>query len=524
MKHLRKLLALIAVAAVLLSGCMWEPPVVKYGDMEYTRPDMSQFRTLLAECTALAEEGEDFKSFETVLWDFFACYNAFYTSYVLADTHYCADLTDIYWTEEYNYCLETASEVDAGVDQLNYTLAESVFREKLEEEEYFGAGYFDSYDGESLWDASFTALMEEEANLISGYYELSARMMDEAITAAEYEALVNQLCRLYAQLIAIRQEIAADAGYGSYAQFAYEFYYGRDYTPEQEAAYIDQIRQELVPLYRELCMYGVEGISVEACSETDALRYIRDCAEAMGGTVLEAFRLMEKAELYNIAPGAHKYDASFEVYIYDYYEPFVFMNPEGTDYDKLTLAHEFGHFCNDYASYGTGVGIDVAEIFSQGMAYLSLCYGADTSDLEILSMVDSLCVYVEQAAYASFEARAYELTGDELTAENLRALYAQVAEEFGFDIWGAVDTDFAGVTHFYTNPMYVFSYVVSNDAALQLYQLEREKAGAGLAKLEENLDTEEACFLAFLESADLESPFASGRIREVRETLEDILK
>ena len=522
MKCMRKILALVLAAAMLLCGCAWEIPVVKFQDMEYVRPDMEEFRQLLEELTLLAEEGEDFDEMEDALWDFFACYSSYYTNYALADIHYCTDMTDSYWTDEYNYCLETSSEVDAGVDQLYYTLADCAFREELEGEEYFGEGFFDDYEGDSLWDEEFTALMEEEADLISQYYDLSAQLT-EAGSESEYQALTDRMCGLYVDLIAKRQEIAADAGYEDYPHFAYDFYYARDYTPEQETAYTEQVCRELVPLYRYVCTYGVNGLELDNCSEEETFAYVRDMAEAMGGTVEEAFGLLEEAELYDIRRGDNKYEASFEVYLSDYYEPFIFMNPEGYCIDKLTFSYEFGHFCNDYASYGTGVGIDVAEVFSQGLEYLSLCYGEDTESLEVLSMVNSLCVYVEQTAYASFERQAYGLTGDELTVENVCALFTDVAAEFGFDVWGVDGQYFVGVPHFYTNPMYVFSYVVSNDAALQLYQLEKEESGAGLAKYQENLATEEAYFLAFLESAGLESPFAEGRIQTVRETLEDIL-
>ena len=522
MKLLKKLLVLMLVLAVLLGGCDWKMPVVKFQDMEYVRPDLQEYRDLLEEVTTLAEAGEDFERMEDALWDYSACYSSYYTNYALADIHYCIDTSDIYWTEEYDFFMETYAEVDAGLDQLYHTLAESDFREKLEEEVYFGEGFFDDYEGDSLWDEEFTRLMEEESELIGRYYELSALLL-EPDSAMEYQELTDQLCGLYVDLIAKRQEIAADAGYEDYAHFAYEFYYDRDYTPEQAEAYIDQICYELVPLYRYICSYGVSGIRLDSCSEKETLAYVQDTAKAMGGTVAEAFALLEQAELYDIGAGDNKYEASFEVYLYDYYEPFVFMNPAGSSFDKLTFAHEFGHFCNDYASYGTGVGIDVAEFFSQGMEYLSLCYGADTEGLEILSMVNSLCVYVEQAAYASFEQRAYGLTGEELTVENVCALFGEVATEFGFDTLGVDVQDFAGVPHFFTNPMYVFSYVVSNDAALQLYQMEQEAAGAGLAVYQENLDTQEGYFLAFLESAGLESPFTEGRIQEVRETLENVL-
>ena len=71
--------------------------------------------------------------------------------------------------------------------------------------------------------------------------------------------------------------------------------------------------------------------------------------------------------------------------------------------------------------------------------------------------------------------------------------------------------------------MYIISYVVSNDAALQLYQMELEEKGSGLACLEANLDTQEYYFLSFLRSADLESPFARGRVESVRRTLEEVL-
>jgi hypothetical protein len=72
--------------------------------------------------------------------------------------------------------------------------------------------------------------------------------------------------------------------------------------------------------------------------------------------------------------------------------------------------------------------------------------------------------------------------------------------------------------------MYVISYVVSNDAALQMYQLEQANAGAGLTCLVENMTSRQPYFLAFMQEAGLKSPFAAGRILEVKETLQNVLK
>ena len=533
-----RFIALILVLAVLLTGCggmgdylrllstyfTGTVPVVRFEDMEYTRPDLGAFLEHQAQCVGLAQAGEDFEALEENVWLLYDEYYHFSTMYALADIHYSLDLTDMYWEEEYTWCMEASAEVDGAMDQMFYALAESAFREELEREDLFGEGFFDAYMGESVWDDTFTDLMEEEAVLIGTYYDMTAQLMEMEYGSMEYIAAAKELANLYARLISVRQEQALHSGYANYRNFAYEFYYGRDYTPEQEEAYLAQVRQELVPLYRQVCSDGVDGIDYGTVTEADTYAYLKEAAGNMGGIVEEAFRVMEKGGLYDIGYGENKYESSFEMFLLDYYEPFIFMSPTGTSYDKLAFAHEFGHFCNDYASYGSMLSIDGGEVFSQGMEYLSLLYTEGSEGLARLKMMDSLCTYVEQAAYAAFEQQAYMLYGSELTGENLIALYEEVTAEYGFDIWeDEGGTDFVTVPHFFTNPMYVFSYIISNDAAMQLYQMEQMEAGAGLAVFEANLTSDAYGFLALLESAGLESPFAEGRLETVKETFEEIL-
>jgi oligoendopeptidase F len=233
---------------------------------------------------------------------------------------------------------------------------------------------------------------------------------------------------------------------------------------------------------------------------------------------------MQEAHLYDISYGKNKFDSSFEVYLYSYQVPYVFVNPTLTAYDKLTFTHEFGHFCSDYASFGSVAGVDVAEVFSQGLEYLSLCYTQNNEDLKKLRMASCLTTYVEQAAYAYFEHQVYDLSSEELTVEHVRALYQSVGSTYGFDSWNWDSRDYVCISHFFTSPMYIISYVVSNDAAFQLYQMEQSSAGSGLACYRENLATREAYFLSFLQSAGLESPFLPGRLEAVKETLQAILQ
>lgn len=511
-------LAALVLAAVLLCGCA-AGNAVPYRKMEYQRPDVAAVQQALdTACQAAA--GQDTGEILEAVYSFYDAYDWFYTCYALAQIRYSGDLTDIYWEQEADYCGQSSALVDQALETLNDTLARSPCRQSLEAE-FFGEGFFDSYDGENLWDEEFSDMLTREAQLESRYYALSEQSLEyEYGSEAYYDACAGDMAQLLVELIALRQEMAAYWGYNSYPQFASDFSYYRDYTAAQSESLLEDIRRELVPLYRHCNTSQAWEASWVPSSEQQTLRYVGKAAKNMGGIPAESFSLMESAGLYDIAYGENKYNSSFEIYLTSYLEPFVFMNPTLTVYDRLTLAHEFGHFCNDYASFGSYAGIDVMEVFSQGMEYLSLCYGENTQALTQIKLLDSLCIYVEQAAYASFEQRMYDLEGEALTEENLYALYDQVARSYGLDGEGYDSREFVTVTHYYTDPMYIISYVVSNDAAMQLYRMEQEQPGSGLKLYEENLATEEAYFLAFLDSAGLESPFASGRMAQVRELFE----
>ena len=75
------------------------------------------------------------------------------------------------------------------------------------------------------------------------------------------------------------------------------------------------------------------------------------------------------------------------------------------------------------------------------------------------------------------------------------------------------------ITHFFESPFYVISYVVSADAAEQIYALELENAGAGLGKYLEMLPREHETLLDTLAAVGMESPFAPDRLDAVEKQL-----
>lgn len=535
------LICLVTVLCLLLTGCsldfagyfrklgimsgFFPQDQTTFSEMTYTRPDMDNIQTVLKNSCDTAASAGDLNQVINGIFAFYDVYDQFYTNYNLAYVHYCQDMTDIFWEAEYALCEAYAPQLDAGLDELYRALAKSPWRDELEDEQYFGADYFDAYEGEGIWDETFMAMLNEESGLIGEYYTVYEESLSVEPYSEEFFSQYGpQLEEIFVKLVAQRQKIAAYVGYDSYPQFAYDFYYYRDYTPEQAVAYLQTIPDQLGELYRKVNQSDLWDAYYTSCSETETYAYGLSAAQAMGGSIQEAFDFMTDKELYDISPGSNKYDSSFELYLYTYYAPFLFMNPAGDPNDKLVFVHEFGHFVNDYICSGSGAGTDVAEVHSQAMEYLSLVYGDGGKDLEKLKMANTLSVYVDQSAYALFEHQVYGLREEELTAENVRSLYESIGLQFGFDSWAWDSRDYVCVGHFFTNPMYIISYVTSNDLALQIYQTELGQKGEGLALYERCLESQDSYLLTFAETYGLEDPLDLSRIPKVLKTLEDALE
>ena len=533
MKRIKfRVVALVLVLALLLTGCaldfggyfarlanVFRP--VSFENMTYTRPDPALLDEALGPCLESAK-GKNLNKLVGNINTLNSICNTFQTSYFLAYIHYSIDMTDSYWEEEYNFCSQITPRVQAAVDELMYALAASPLRSKLEDEAYFGPGYFDGYDGESYWTEEFTALKDRETELLNEYYRLSALSAPMDVQSETFYTTVGaQMEQVYTDLVKVRLELSTEAGFNSYAEYAYQTTYDRDYTPQQANKLLGDIRQELTGLYAKLPLSDIMS-GVTGSTDTQTLGYVQTMAQAMGGVIQEAFSTMEKGNLYHISYGPNKIGASYTVYLPDYRAPFVFMNPTMTSYDRLTFAHEFGHFCSDYASGGAIASIDIGETFSQGMEYLSLCYANGGGEMVKLKLADSLCVYVEQAFIADFEDRVYRMQPEDVTVENIRSLYGQIAG--GYGLGELVDSrSYVNVTHLFSSPLYVISYVVSHDAAMQLYQMESQSKSLGLDCYHAMLTTRQTKFLAFLEEAGLKSPFAEGHIKSLSELFEKAL-
>ena len=158
-----------------------------------------------------------------------------------------------------------------------------------------------------------------------------------------------------------RLRIAQELGYESYMDYAYE-YFGRDYTAEQASLFMQDVKNELVPLYKKVKQDELSYIFEEVpnMDEKRVFEIVKKAAVDMSTKTGKIFSFMEKYELYDISASPNKAPGSFQTYLRAYDAPFILMNLEGNAYDVLIFAHEFGHFVDSYLNYDYTVSIEDA--------------------------------------------------------------------------------------------------------------------------------------------------------------------
>lgn len=523
---------------------------VKFEDMTYTRPDTEQLCQDFRQVQQLVEEGGELEQVEEAFLPAYEAYVNFSTQAQLAYIRYSIDLNDEFYDEENTWCENQSPLVEQALEKCYVAMAESPLRSDLEKE-VFEEGFFDFYDEFQIYSKdSVVQLMQEENDLSNQYMALQSDMtityngkeqlvedllgqedLDYTemlkIYAAYYEKYNPQAADLFIRLIGVRQEIARELGYDTYADFAYSYTYQRDYTPDQAAEYTDSVAQELSPLYLTAAYASFD----QKMDMDEVMEKVKDLAYKLGGNIATAYDFMEAYDLYDLTDSTSKMPGSYVTYLTAYEMPFLYVSPTGEIGDFLTAAHEFGHFTDCFVNNNGTSAIDCNEIFSQGLEYLSLDM-ADFSKfqrqkLTEAKMGDSVTTFLSQACYAEFEQKAYEIPAAELTAEKLNELFLECNEKFGMGMYGLEDIIAPGwidIQHFFIAPFYVISYCISNDAALQIFQIQEEQ-GSGLETYNTLMSLSSGnTILALLEEAGMESPFAPGRMAQLADFFEEKLE
>ena len=470
------------------------------------------------------------------------------------------DSTSQKWSEEYEYISVNYPKFAQAVEKLFVSCAASPHAESFETE-YFGDGLVEKYlDGGSYSDAA-VALMAAEAELESEYSKLNTstviishdgkeksaqyfldyyyeKYADSPyaentylyyvtlITSLYYQEYAELAKPIYIDLLKIRRLIADELGLQSYTEYAYEAF-GHDYTPAEMLGLLEEIGEYVMPLFAKLYRDVFSGYAIpdgiRNIHENDIINTLYYAFTAMDGDLAEAYSYMLQHGLYDIkGDGTSRYDGAFTVYIDTYNAPFIFVSTAGNITDAFTVAHEFGHFFDNFVNYGSSSSLDLAEVSSQALELLSLS-GLDTvlreeivDYLLVLKISELLGTLRTQGLYAMFEHKAYELDYDEITEEKLSEILAECEQTFAYPENTFSLGDILLVPHVVLYPEYVQAYCTSALVSLEIFFTEQKSSGAGLAAYKELVSRgEDSSFKTDLASIGLASPFDAGFIKNM---------
>ena len=316
--------------------------------------------------------------------------------------------------------------------------------------------------------AARDAYLADPANgqdYLSIYYDLYAKRNET-------------LGQIYLQLVAVRNLIARQYGYGNYAEYAYDALYFRDYSLDDAAVFRETVKRQLSPLFRILqlavrCGVFTDGTSYGYMGQEALLDAVAPCMEALSSELAASFAYMRSCHLVDLEFSRSKLSTTFTVSLPGRNTGYVNLTRQGNNRDLFSLIHEFGHF-NAFSRYARTGCYDALEVHSQGLEALCLNYadqlfGADAraqSGYELYQLLHSVmtgCAYDELQLYA--------YTTDGLTLDALNRKSAELCAQYVLQSSGpeGVDYSWVEITHSFESPMYYISYATSAFAALQLW-------------------------------------------------------
>jgi oligoendopeptidase F len=172
----------------------------------------------------------------------------------------------------------------------------------------------------------------------------------------------GQFEQIFEQLLKLREQIAANAGFPNYLQYAFRARGRFDYTPEDCRKFHEAVARDVMPVLRQLQAQRRSQLGFETLRPWDlavdplnrpALRPFEKIDRLVSGAAaifdrLDAklareFSLMRDLRLLDLDNHKGKAPGGYQSTLAEARLPFIFMNAVGIQRDVETILHESGH-------------------------------------------------------------------------------------------------------------------------------------------------------------------------------------
>ena len=314
---------------------------------------------------------------------------------------------------------------------------------------------------------------------------------------------VEKCEEIFDELIQLRTQIAKNAGFENYRDYAFRKMGRFDYTPKNCFQFHDAIEKEIMPAVREIQNERKRQLKLEKLRPWDLavdpqnrapLKPFAEVGEMVSRTqkifnhldaeLAAGFRQMQDLKLLDLDNRKGKAPGGYQSTLSEARVPFIFMNAIGLQRDVETILHEAGHAfhaqaaCDEDLYAYRSAPIEFCEVASMSMELLGNEFleefypTAEANRARKTHLEGIIGFFPWMAVVDAFQHWIYTHAGH--TRAERKAAYLKLMDRFGGDI------DFSGYEemrayswhrqlHIFIYPFYYVEYGIAQLGALQVW-------------------------------------------------------
>ncbi|KIO76698.1 oligoendopeptidase F [Pedobacter lusitanus] len=365
---------------------------------------------------------------------------------------------------------------------------------------------------------------------------------------------------VFDELVAMRHQVALNAGFENYRDYMFQALGRFDYSPKDCYAFHEAIEKEIVPILKEQAEKRAELLGLEVLKPWDmevstsgkaALKPFKDGQELIEKTIAaftaidpklgQMLSIMKANNLFDVESRKGKAPGGYNYPLAETGAPFIFMNSAGSLRDLTTMVHEGGHAVHTFLTADLELNdfkhcpSEVAELASMSMELISM----DKWDIYFDNPADLIRAKKEQlqdvlktlpwvAVIDQFQHWIY--TNPTHNAADREVAFKQIYERFGsgFSNWEGLEQEFGNIwqkqLHLFQVPFYYIEYAIAQLGAIAIWKNYKENPEKAL---QQYLD---ALALGYTkpmneiyETAGIKFDFSSSYIKELASFVKDEL-
>jgi oligoendopeptidase F len=332
---------------------------------------------------------------------------------------------------------------------------------------------------------------------------------------------VDKCEEIFDQLIQLRTQIAKNAGFENYRDFAFRQKGRFDYTPENCFQFHDAVEKEIMPAVREIQHDRQRQLKLEKLRPWDLavdpqnrapLKPFAEVGEMVARTqkifnqldaeLAAGFQQMQDLKLLDLDNRKGKAPGGYQSTLNEARVPFIFMNAIGLQRDVETLLHEGGHAFHAQATREEdlyayrGAPIEFCEVASMAMEllgneFLEEFYPAAEANRARKTHLEGIIGFFPwMATVDAFQHWIYTHAGH--SRAERKAAYLQLMDRFGGDVDYSSFEEVRAHSwhrqlHIFLHPFYYVEYGIAQLGALQVWANSRRDKVKALADYKKSL-------------------------------------